>query len=208
MPNDWTQVVSIVGAIAYTLSFIYYNWCILRQGLRPSQTTWAVWAVLGILNALSYSTMAGDPVKAYMAIASGVLNFSTFIAMLSLGRRAPFTPMDVLCGLLGLVAAITWASDKQAPYANQFVMLAIIISTIPTLRSVWNKPDNEAPLPWVLLSLCWLPMLVVVIARWEKAWDVIMPIVAIVVNGSVAVVWCLRRCLINNTGQPPETRKR
>lgn len=189
---DLSLLLAAVGLFVYLLAFAYYIRLVIRGGVNPNASTWLIWAVLGIVNALTYQSLSGDWVKSVMAYGTALTNGLTFIIAMRLGRFGRLGMMDKVLAAFGLLAVAAWLANKHTPYANMLVMICIIISTVPTLLSTWEKPSRENPVAWLMLGVSYLFPLVVVLMRWEQIWDLMFPVVGFVANSSVGLL-SLRR---------------
>ena len=189
---DLSLLLAAVGLFVYLAAFAYYISLVIRGGVNPNASTWLIWAVLGIVNAMTYQSLSGDWVKSVMAYGTAFTNGLTFIIAMRLGRFGRLGKMDKVLAAFGLLAVVAWLVNKHTPYANMLVMGCIIISTVPTLRSTWEKPNRESPIAWLMLGISYLFPLVVVLMRWEQIWDLMFPAVGFVANSSVGLL-CLRR---------------
>lgn len=185
---NFSVALSFVGTMIYLGSFTYYITLVVRGGVRPNASTWFVWAMLGILNALTYQTLSADWVKSLMAYGGCLANALTFLTALKLGRFAPLDRIDKIVAVIGVIVAIIWVINQHAPYANALVMCCVVISTAPTLRGVWIEPGREKALPWLLLGVSYIFPLVVVLLRWNQIWDLMFPVVGLIANSSVGLL--------------------
>jgi len=45
---------------------------------------------------------------------------------------------------------VVWWVFRSATYANLILQVCILVSFIPTYRTVWNNPKTEKALPWFI----------------------------------------------------------
>lgn len=186
------MLLAVVGLALYLGSFAYYISLVIRGGVSPNASTWLIWAFLGFANALTYLSLSGDWIKSTNAFGGALANALTFLIALKLGRFYRLALVDKVIAIIGLVAVAVWLVNKHAPYANGLVLSCVVISTIPTLRGVWERPNREKPLPWLLLAGSFIFPLLVVILRWQQAWDLMFPLTGLLTNGSVGLISLIR----------------
>lgn len=188
MDDPRVLVLSVAGLVVYLVPFVFYMYLVWRGRVSPNASTWSIWAFLTLLNVVTYQSLSGDWVKTVMPYASCITNGITFL--IALGRRR-FEPLDrfekyILAA--GLTAGVVWMADKHAPYANLLVVSCIVVSTVPTIRGVWIKPEKESSWTWLTIGMSYLFSIAVVLLRFEQGWDLVFHIVAFCMNSSVGVL--------------------
>jgi len=185
---DLPLFLAVVGTSLYLLGFACYIHLVIRRGVSPNASTWLIWAVLGVVNAVTYNSLSGDWVKSVMAYAGALTNGLTFVIAGVSGRFGRLSVVDKVIAAFGLLAIAVWLANKNTPYANGMVMSCFMISTVPTLRSTWREPSRENPLPWLILAVSYLFAVSVVLLRWTQMWDMMFPIVGLFDSLSVALL--------------------
>ena len=203
---DWNAAVAYFGLLLYFGGFIVYGWSMIRGRTNPNPATWAQWACIGSLNALSYHFMSGgDVVKSLQAYGSAVANLSMFVFALRKGRFEPLKRRDVVLLVLGVSSILIWWWTKSATYAQLTIQLVILISILPTWIDTWQEPDKESPFPWLVICIPYLITGATVALRitdWSAQWTgivlhvncfTIQFVVALLALNLPQRIWCWLR---------------
>jgi len=188
---EHSSVISVLtGYLAggvLIIGYLIYNWKIFKGTTRPNTATWALWAFIVGLNALTYDKMSADHIKAIVSIASGAFCIFTFLFSLFTGKFKSLDSWDKSILVIGLIAIGVWYYFKSATYANMLLQVAIVISFVPILHSVWKEPDSENWLPWMVWVTAYTVSIITVIMRWNVGWDIVYPINGFIMHGIVAL---------------------
>lgn len=182
-------ILSVLGGVLQLVAFAIYNKQILKGLSKPNAATWTLWMFTSTLNCITYIIMSGDVVKGFLPIASTVACIATFFYALKKGKLSKLNGWDTTVLALGLVSAVVWWIFRSATYANLILQICILVSFIPTYRTVWNDYRTEKALPWFLWSLAYVFVLVAVILRWRgQVQDLVYPINCFVLHLIVGIL--------------------
>lgn len=117
---------------------------------QPNIASWAVWAFLAILNALSYWAMCGSILLAAQYLTGAVACLIVFSYALCTGKLSKPGWVEVTVLVLGTAAVLIWWINWSAADADWLVFLAFLISFVPTYVGVIRDPHKEAPLAWLV----------------------------------------------------------
>lgn len=178
--------LSISAALLQGLAFIVYLRQVRFGSSVPNPASWTVWAFLATLNALTFWKASGDALATMQFFTGGVMCIAVFVYSLYAGKFAKLdTQAKVVLGI-GLVACLVWWVLQDASYANIIVAFGFAVSSYPTIRGVWQNPQNEKSLPWFMWTVAFTLTLANVVTRWKGQYiSLIMPIECIVIHGVV-----------------------
>jgi len=186
-------ILGWLSVFLHLTAFAIYNWKIVRGLSRPNTATWGIWAIVASLNCASYFFMSQDWVKSLSAIAASVACIFTFVFALFRGRLSKLDRSDGIVLVISVSAIIVWWVFRSATFANLLLQGALVAGFIPTLRDVVRKPEQESALPWLMWSLVYVLLLLIVLLRWSNHWpDLVYPINSLFWHLLVGVLACRR----------------
>jgi hypothetical protein len=164
-------LLGVAAGIVHITAYLLYNTDILKNACSPNNTTWLLWAFLGLLNVSSYVRMSRDLAKSILPITSATLRFTTLFVIIARGKWRKPDKYDLSVLIIGICAAVVWYVYKNAAYANLILQLCYIISIIPTQRGILRNEKNEKILPWLLWGAGHSLGISVVVARWSGQYQ-------------------------------------
>jgi len=140
---------ALLHATAYTL----YALQVLANDSVPNPATWSIWAVLAVVNAVTFSKGAKSFLKAAQFITGSVTATVVWLITLHVGKFAPIGTLEYW--VIGVCAAspLVWWLLGKATYANILIGIILIVSFIPTVRRILDGTATEQPLPWFIWTL-------------------------------------------------------
>ncbi len=186
--QELTIALGLTAALLHGVAFILYNVQSKIGQSKPNAASWSIWAFLSTLNALSYREMTGDVVATLQFFTGSVGSILTFLYVLIIGKFSKLKPGEWGLFALGLLATLVWWKFRSATGTNMIVLVAVIISFIPTLEGVWRDPFRETPRSWILCTLAFLVATTNVVLRDGKPIALLTPIVLLIAHGSVALL--------------------
>lgn len=184
--QELTIVLGLTAALLHVVAYVLYNMQTKLGKSSPNAASWSVWAFLAIFNALSYREMSGDAVVALQFTIGSVACVFTFFYVLIIGKFSRLKPKEWGLFALGLLATLVWWKFRSATGANIIVLVAFLISFVPTFEGVLRDPFKETPQSWVLWTLAFLITTTNVFLRDGKSIALLTPIVLLIAHGSIA----------------------
>jgi hypothetical protein len=183
-----TVVLGILAAVLHGTAYVLYNMQAKLGKSSPNAASWSIWAFLATLNALSYREMSGDVIATLQFFTGSVACILTFVYVLTIGKFSwPRLKEWGLFGL-GLLATLVWWKLRSATGANMIVVIAFLISFVPTFEGVLRDPSKETPRSWVLWTIAFFITITNVLLRGGKPIVLLMPVILLVAHGSIAVL--------------------
>ena len=191
--QELTIALGITAALLHIIAYILYNKQMRAGQSQPNIASWSIWAFLAILSAFTYHEMSGDTVAALQFFAGSVACVVTFFYALGIGKFSwPRLKEWGLFGL-GVLAAFVWWIFRSATGANIIIVIAFVISFIPTLEGVLRDPFRETPMSWMFWALAFFVTSFNVILREGKFIALLAPVVLLFAHGSIAVLSTQKR---------------
>ncbi len=175
----------IIGTL-FLIAFIPYIRSIFK-GKTPQKTTWIIWLCL---ESLTLSGMLSE--GAYNGqIISAIIGDTVIVSLIFIKNgKAEWTKLDVFCLLGGALGATLWIIYHDANLGIAAGLSSVIIGTFPTFRAVWNQPEAESKLAWLIWTISCVPTLAV-IPKWTFA-DAAQPVTFGIVNAIMMILMYLR----------------
>lgn len=184
-----SEMVATVATLMHIAAFLWYNQKILQGKAHPNTATWAIWAAESSLNFGSYLVMSDDWVKSLLPAASSLLCIATFGVAIRVGKFSHIDHCDLAALGIGLIAVLAWWWFRSAAYANLIMQASIGVGFWPTYRSVWKKPANETPFPWLLWGAAYTVGTVMVVQRWRGQWlDLTFYVVSVFLHLGIGIL--------------------
>ncbi|MEK7100782.1 MAG: hypothetical protein AAB921_01650 [Patescibacteria group bacterium] len=186
--QELTIALGLTAALFHGVAFILYNVQSKIGKSSPNAASWSIWAFLATLNALSYREMTGDVVATLQFFTGSVGCILTFLYVLAIGKFSWLKLREWGLFALGILATLVWWKFRSATGANMIVLVAVIISFIPTFEGVLRDPFKETPRSWILWTLAFLVATTNVVLRDGKPIALLTPIVLLIAHGSIAIL--------------------
>ncbi len=152
------ETLSIVGALINLFSQFQYINYVIKKKIILNKATWGVLAVITCLQAGTYIEIvrSGNP---WLATTSIIVATSfTFIFLYSFikSRYAKITSMDKLLFIASLITVAIWKFSGDVVAAHLILVMAIVISYMPTVSGLIKGTLRERPSPWFVGSVAYI----------------------------------------------------
>lgn len=174
--NNLAITVGVLAGIVQLVGYWFYNRSLSRKEINPNATSWLIWSLGGFIALFLYRDLANDWVKEFLPFVCATAAIATFVHMMVRGSFQKPDRLDIEMLLLDAAVVAFWISSKNPFSSNMLLELDIWISFLPILRSTWKNPRTEDPKPWLVWSMAYLLLAIVVLLRWEKWWDLLLPV--------------------------------
>lgn len=135
----------LIGAILNLLGSTTYAWNTFKGKTKPNRVTWFLWALAPLI-AFSAQINEGVGLQSLMTFMVGFGPLMVFIASF-LNKKAfwEITKLDIVCGVLSVVALILWAVTGDGNVAILLAIAADLLAGVPTLIKSYKAPETEHP---------------------------------------------------------------
>jgi len=147
---QWT--LGVPAALIHTVGYTLYNIQIKKEQSKPRVVSWSVWALMAVMNAITFSALSSVPV-ALQYIAGAFFSSMTFVLALYWRKFKWPTKLESMVFILCLISLGVWWYYKDASTANLVMMVPFLISFYPTLKGVWDNPMDERSRSWWIWTL-------------------------------------------------------
>ena len=142
------------------LSGLPYNLRVYQDKIHPRLTSWALWALIGLVLLITYSG-SGAKFNIWPAI-FGFTNptiTAILIVVRQRGRLKKPDRTEIVCLVIGIISLLMWLGMRQSRDLVQYALYVAIIAdgcaAIPTIRAGFNHPDEDRPFAWSLFAVAY-----------------------------------------------------
>lgn len=133
----------LFGALLNIVGSVTYAWNTFKGKTKPNRVTWFLWALAPLI---AFTAQIGEGVglQVLMTFMVGFGPALVFIASF-LNRKAywDITKLDIVCGVLSLLALILWWITGEGNIAIAFSIAADLLAGVPTLIKAYQEPETE-----------------------------------------------------------------
>ena len=190
---DTALVLGLTAALLNGTAFVLYSIRTKSGDSKPNPVSWFIWAGLSTMNAFTFQEVSGSIAVTLQFFVGSAGCILTFLYVLVIGKVDWPEWNDVWCLVFGLLAAVVWWEFRSAAGGNALVVLAFVISFIPTYGGVLRDPFKEKPLPWVVWTVGFLTATVNVFVQGSGPMVFLSPVVLCVAHGGIAFLSAERR---------------
>ena len=135
----------LIGALLNIVGSGTYAFNTLKGKTKPNRVTWFLWALAPLI-AVSAQWAEGVTWAALMTFMVGFGPLIIFLASF-VNRKAfwKITKLDIVCGLISVLALVLWLITGQGIVAIIFSILADFVAGVPTLVKAFYEPETEHP---------------------------------------------------------------
>lgn len=144
-------VLPLVASAIHAFGFWKYNSQAKAGTSKPNFVSWAIWALLASLNALSFMAITSFVVAAQTFVGA-VGCIGIFVHALVTGKFEWPRWKEWVIFAISIVAIVVWKFYNPL-YANLVLISAFFLSFWPSWIGVWVDPTKEKSLPWLLWGL-------------------------------------------------------
>lgn len=178
--------ISILSGVTQLWGYLIYAKYTIFGKIRPNAASWSIWAFGAVLESLSYIYLTGDVFKNILPIVCAISAVLFFIVCIVKGYFSRPSNFEISIVVLDIIIIIIWFITKSPFYANILLVITAVISFLPLIVNVYKNPKYEDSFPWFIWTLAYGLQIIVVFFRFEKAEDLIYPVVFFILHIIVA----------------------
>lgn len=187
--NNFTLGLTILSSFIFLWFFIIYNKDILKGLVKPNIVTWGIFSLITLINSITYIAFTHDILKGMLLFTDFFTCIIITLFILFKSNNFKLNILEKIIIFLSASSLILWSLLHNAVYANLLLQPAYILAFIPTLKNVWENPQNENSLVWFMWALSFVLTIVVVIIRWQNNLaDLANPLIALILHTSVGLL--------------------
>ena len=190
-----SQLFVIIGNLLMVAVLVTYFKQVKEGTSIPNPSTWLLWVVVSLMNAVSYFLVVQENLwqSMYVLVATTGLTV-IFIYSVMKGKFGKIGTMEKISFVLALAVGILWKTTGSADLANLSLQVIFVISFIPTIHGLLTHKLKEKGLPWNLAVASYAFITAGILTSESYRWiALVYPIVnGILGNGSVALIVALQ----------------
>jgi hypothetical protein len=183
-------VFIILSSILTLAAGLPYLRDLIRGKTKPRVVTWLVWSIVTGLAAtasLSDHQYASAVLTASETVETLVIAVFAYVR----ARNRAIETLDVVCLVGAGIGLVVWQFFHAPAAAVVASVIIDLIGSLPTIKHMWQKPQEETWLTFALSTLAGLSALLA--ATDLRITEIASPIAIMVVNGVFAVIIVRRR---------------
>ena len=184
-------VLPLVASAIHALGFWRYNSQAKAGSSKPNFVSWAIWAFLASLNALSFRAITSSVVAATPFVGA-VGCIGTFIHALVTGKFEWPDWKEWAILAISLVTVVVWKFYSPL-YANLVLVSAFVFSCWPSWKGVWKNPTKEKALPWLLWGSAYGLTTLAIFLGSGLSLKLTMPIISTLAHLAVPAICAIRK---------------
>lgn len=136
-------LLSIYGSLDYLIKTV-------KGEVKPNRVTWFLWAVIPFI-AFAAELQKGVGIQSILTFIVGFNPIVIFTASF-LNKKSYWQigPLDIICGILSVIAILLWLITKEANVAIILAIIADALAALPTVIKSFKYPETETPFPYFL----------------------------------------------------------
>ncbi len=163
-------VLGVIAVFVHLAAYTLYMYNARRNRAKPNSAVWTVWAVVSIINVITYFAISKDWVTIILPTFSSTTCLAAFLYALFRGKLKRLQTLDKqVLGIAGM-AVIVWAVFRSAANANVLLQVSETISFVPQISDVRKDPKAEPPLPWFLWGAGYALLIAVLFLKFDGDW--------------------------------------
>ncbi len=146
-----TEILGIIAGVFSFSAYLFYIVAILKGYTKPSRATWFIWAVVGVILAISYRA-SGAQDTVWVAVSEAIAPTMIAILAIKYGQGGAET-VDIIAFGGALFSLFLWWYFGS-PVVALVTNLAIdFFAAVPTIVKSWKNPKEEDKFAWTLTQM-------------------------------------------------------
>ncbi len=133
----------LLGALLNIMGSSTYAYNTIKGKTKPNRVTWFLWALAPLI---AFFAQLGEGVG-LQVLMTFMVGFGPLLVLIAsfLNRKAfwQITRLDIVCGVLSVVALLLWLLTGEGLIAIALSILSDLLAGIPTLIKAYLKPETE-----------------------------------------------------------------
>ncbi|HIC13459.1 MAG TPA: hypothetical protein EYO75_08865 [Sulfurimonas sp.] len=147
-------ILGLIAQFILALSILPYSISIFRGTVKPNRISWFIWSIIGFAFWIITPDTADEVTKMLTLIF--MINPSIiFTLTLFKGESKKIDSLEKFSLIIGLSSIVIWYffKDDSGILPISIAILADFCALFPTLRFVFNSPEEEKPLAWLFFFI-------------------------------------------------------
>lgn len=166
---------AIVSIVLMVVGMLWYTQETKNKNNKPNIIVLFLWALLAIINTITYYLIVDDLWKAGLSFTSVAANIYVLI-ILMLHKNYILLKRDILLVGIGIVVIMGFVVSMNIKEIHIILQIVNTLSYIPLIIGIVDNKGKEPLGPWVVIYVASIANLVTVFAHYSDYWSLINPI--------------------------------
>ncbi|MFA6254754.1 MAG: hypothetical protein WC675_01820 [Patescibacteria group bacterium] len=154
---NYSYIFGLLAGITALIAYGLYFKQIFKGQSTPNPSTWGIWFLIGIINAITYFSVTNDNLwQSFIVIAVTLSVFIILVYARIKGRFARVSNIEIIIFVLALVIGFFWQITSNDRVANLLLQGTYIISYIPTIFGIIKGTGKEHYVAWSTVIVAYL----------------------------------------------------
>jgi hypothetical protein len=145
---NWHATFGIASGLVLLLGNIPYILSIRRGDTRPSQVTWGIWTIIGLI--LLWSSYISGATNTLWLLASLVISQSLITFYAFKYGQGKWQQLDKFCLAGAGLSLLLWLVSGSPLVALLMNTTMDMLGAVPTIRKVYRDPSSEDLVFWLM----------------------------------------------------------
>lgn len=188
---DISYIFGLIAGITALITYGLYFKQTLKGQSTPNPSTWAIWLLVGIINAITYFSVTNNNIwQSFIVFTVTISVFVVFVYSLFKGKFSKISKTEIIVFILAIAIGIFWQITSNDRISNLLLQVIYVISYIPTINGIIKGTGKEHYIAWIAAFIAYLFSTISVGFDPQVDWIAFVhPIVnGLLGNGIVAVL--------------------
>jgi hypothetical protein len=152
-----SYIFGLIAGIAALITYGLYFKQILKGQSTPNPSTWVIWLLIGIINAITYFSVTNNNLwQSFIVFAVTFSVCIVFIYSLFKGKFSKISKTEIIVFIIAITIGIFWQITSNDRISNLLLQGIYIISYIPTINGIIKKTCKEYYVSWIGAFIAYL----------------------------------------------------
>ena len=186
-------ILSVAAIFVVIIAYGVYYFDIRNSKISPNRFSWLIWSFSASLETITYSVVSQDFVKSICFYISSIICIGITIKIWHLSKHTKVKKTEKISLIFCTGSLLIWIIFNSAWFAHLFLLVAIPIAFIPTLKGAIQNYQNENSHAWILWSISDIFVLGVIITRLDKIEELPYAMIELICHFSVFAIVTIKK---------------
>jgi len=154
---DVSYFFGLIAGLTALLAYGLYFKQTLKGQSTPNPSTWAIWLLVGLINAITYFSITNNNLwQSFIVIAVTFSVSIIFMYSLLKGKFSKISYVEITIFILAIAIGIFWQITLNDRISNLLLQGIYVISYIPTIYGIIKGTGKEYHVAWIVAFTAYL----------------------------------------------------